>query len=96
MEKKLIIPLGNRNIVAEIYDKNGPEIPPELCVYLQDEDGTIIQDICLVRPHYEINKRTKEFETNNEFVDCLVWGDSDQEDYTDKFVVGIHEESEEL
>ena len=94
MEKKLIIQLGNKRIVAEIYDNNGPEIPPEMCVYLED-DGGIVQDICLVRPHYDINRKTKEFETDNNFVDCLVWGDSDDEDYTNKFVIGIHEWEED-
>lgn len=94
MEKKLIIQLGDKKIVAEIYNNNGPEIPPELCVYLQDKDDTIIQDICLVRPHYDYVENSGEFETNNEFVDCLVWGDSDGEDYTNKFVIGIHEEEE--
>lgn len=95
MGKKLIIQIGNKKIVAEIYDNNGPEIPPELCVFLEDENGVIIQDVCSVRPHYDMNRKTREFETDNEFVDCLVWGNSDEEDYTNKFVVGIHEESEE-
>ena len=91
MKNKLTIQLGNNKIVAEIYNNNGPEIPPELCVFLEDKDGRIIQDICLVRPHYDINSKTREFETNNDLVDCLVWGDSNDEDYTNKFVVGIHE-----
>ena len=95
MKNRLTIQLGNKKIVAEIYDNNGPEIPPEMCVFLEEEDGTIIQDICLVRPHYDVNHKTKEFETNNDFVDCLVWGDSDDEDYTNKFVVGIHEWKED-
>ena len=95
MEKKLIIQLGDKKIVAEIDDMNGPEFAPALCVYIQDEEDYIIQDICLVRPHDEINQQTKEFETNNELVDCLVWGDSDDEDYTNKFVIGIHEKEEE-
>ena len=95
MKNRLTIQFGNKKIVAEIYDNNGTEIPPELCVFLEEEDGTIIQDICLVRPHYDINNKTKEFKTNNDFVDCLVWGDSDDEDYTDKFVVGIHEWEED-
>lgn len=95
MKKKLTIQLGNKKIVAEIYNNNGPEIPPELCVFLEDEDGNIIQDVCLVRPHYDYRQATGEFEINNDFVDCLVWGDSDDEDYTDKFVIGIHEEEED-
>lgn len=95
MKNKLVIQLGDKKIVAEIYNNNGPEIPPELCVYLQDEDDTIIQDICLVRPHYEYKEKSGYFETNNNFVDCLVWGDSDEEDYTDKFTIGIHEWEDE-
>ncbi len=59
MKNKLTIQLGNKKIVAEIYDNNGPDIPPEMCVYIEDE--AIIQDICLVRPHYDINRKTKEF-----------------------------------
>ena len=91
MKNNLVIQLGNKKIVAEIYNNNGPEIPPELCVYLSDEDGSIIQDICLVRPHYAYKEKSGYFETDNNFVDCLVWGDSDEEDYTDKFTIGIHE-----
>lgn len=91
MKNRLTIQLGNNKIVAEIYNNNGPEILPELCVFLEDENGVILQDICLVRPHTKYNDKIGMFETNNNFVDCLVWGDSDDEDYTDNFVVGIHE-----
>lgn len=94
MEKKLIIPFGKHKIVAEVMAMNGPEIPPELCVYLMDDEGCVVQDICLVRPHYDINRKTMEFERDNDFVDCLVWEDSDYEDYTHKHVIGIHEEEE--
>lgn len=91
MEKKLIIQLGNKKIVAEIYN-NDPEIPPELCIYLEDEGGTIIQDICLVRPHCYYNNQSGNFDTDNSLVDCLVWGDSYDEDYTNQFMIGIYEE----
>lgn len=95
MKNKLTIQLGNKKIVAEIYALGGSNIPPELCVYIEDEDGVIIQDICLVRPHYEIDKTTHEFKTDNELIDCLVWGNSAYEDYTEKFIVGIHEWEED-
>ena len=94
MKNKLIIPLGDKKIVAEINDNNLPEIPIELNVYLTDSNGQIIQDICLVRAHYDYSSKG-EFETDNNFVDCLVWGDSDDEDYTNKYVIGVHEEEEE-
>jgi hypothetical protein len=35
-----------------------------------------------------------EFKQDNDFVDCLVWGESGYEDYTDKFVIGVYEEEE--
>lgn len=95
MEKKLVIQLGENQIVAEIDDRNTPEIPPEIVIYLQDKDGNIMQDVCLVRPHYEYNRKMEDFETSNDFVDCLVWGDSWNEDYTDKHVIGVYEGEEE-
>ena len=94
MKRKLEIPFGDYKIVAEIDDSNGPEIPPEMIVYIRDKNNAIVQDICLVRPHYEINKKTMEFETDNDYVDCLVWADSDDEDYTHKHVIAVYEEEE--
>lgn len=91
MKNRLTIQLGNNKIVAEIYDWNAEDLPLELSVFLEDKDGNIIQDICTVRPHVDTNK---EFKPDNDFVDCIVWGDCDDEDYTDKFVIGIHEEEE--
>ena len=99
MENKLEIKFGDKKIVAEVNDWSDGG-PNELTVYLCDKDNCIIQDICLVRPHYEIthydvNGKIYEFETNNEFIDCLVWSNSDEEDYTHKFVIGVYEEDEE-
>ena len=94
MKEKLVIELGDMKIVAQIDDSNVPEIPPELNVYLCDKDDHITQDICMVRPHYSFNKKKFEFETNNDFVDCLVYGDSDNEDYTDDFCIGVYREEE--
>ena len=91
---KLIIKLGENEIVAEVYDMNGPEFPPELCVYIRNKDGVILQDICLARPHHGLNNKTKEFETNNNFIDCLVWGESGYEDYTDKHVIAVYDEED--
>lgn len=94
MEKKLDIIFGDYKIVAEIYDGGTPEIPPEMVVCICDNNNTIVQDVCLVRPHYEINRKTMEFETNNDYVDCLVWADSNDEDYTHKHIIAIHKEEE--
>lgn len=94
MKNKLVIPFGDKKIVAEINDWKD-DMPKELVVYLCDKDDHIIQDICLVRPHYDYIRSKGEFETDNNFVDCLVWGDSDDEDYTNKYVIGVYEEEEE-
>lgn len=94
MENKLIIPFGEYKIVAEIDDSNMPEIPPEMIICIYDKDGRIVQDVCLVRPHYDVNRKTMEFETDNDFVDCLVWADSDDEDYTHEHVIAVYEEEE--
>lgn len=93
MENKLIIPFGGYQIVAEISNVS-PEIPNELWVYIRNKDNRVIQDICLVRAHCDYIRSKGEFETDNDFVDCLVWGDSDNEDYTDKHVIGVNKEDE--
>lgn len=94
MDKKLIIPFGDYEIIAEVSDFS-PEVPNELWVHLENKNNLISQDICLVRPHYDYIGSKGEFETDNDFVDCLVWGDSDNEDYTDKHVIGVYKEEEE-
>ena len=91
MEKKLVIPFGDYQIVAEISNVSS-EIPNELWIHIRDKDNRVVQDICLVRPHYDYIRSKGEFETDNDFVDCLVWGDSDSEDYTEKHVIGVYEE----
>ena len=91
MKRKLEIPLGANKIIAEIYDMDCPEFPPEITVHLEDNNGVVIQDICLVRPHYVIDTETCETEINNNFIQCIVWGEPENEDYTDKHIIGVHE-----
>lgn len=88
MEKKLIIPFGEYEIVAETYGCDDPKLTPELFVYIRDKDNAIIQGICLVRPHYDYKNE------NNDLVDCLVWSDSNCEDYTKKYVIDVYKEEE--
>ena len=93
-KNKLVIPFGDYQIVAEISNVS-PEVPNELWVHLENKNNLISQDVCLVRPHYDYISSKGEFETDNDFVDCLVWGDSDSEDYTDEHVIGVYKEEEE-
>ena len=49
VKNKLEIKLANgHKLVAELCEYGG-EIPPEITVYIQDEEGIALQDIVLVR-----------------------------------------------
>lgn len=85
---KLTMSVGDNQIVAEVY-KVDADLPQELTVYLCDKDGIIIQDLCLVRAHYEYNGEKMEIDTS--LFDCIVWADGHNEDYTNKFVVSKYE-----
>lgn len=95
MENKLVINLGENKIVAEIYPTGLIDVPYELCVYLCNNKNEMFQDICVVRHHYEYNRKDEKWETNTDFVDCLVWSDSDDEDYADKHVIGVYKLEDE-
>ena len=87
MENKIIIALANgKEIVAELcnYDGKHPEIAVCIC-----EKGMTTQDICLVRPHFNDDYDVDE---NSNDIDCLVWNDEYDEDYTHKFVISQYEE----
>ena len=85
MDNKIRINLSEGlELVAELYDHDGQH--PEIIVFLE-KDGIIHQDVCLVRPHENV-----EHVQEADRVDCIVWSDADNEDYTHKFVVGIYEE----
>lgn len=85
MENKIRINLAeNLELVAELYNYDG--VHPEITVYIE-KDSVIYQDICLVRPH-----EGPDCVQENDSIDCLVWGDEDNEDFTDEFHIGIYEE----
>lgn len=87
---KIEIPIGENTIVAEVYQAD-PEIPTELTVYIKSKNGVILQDICLVREHYDVKNG---FKKDNNSVDCLVWGESYNEDFTDDFRINIVKEED--
>ena len=81
MENKLVIKLLNgKEIVAELYNYDGNH--PEIVICIQ-ENGIAMQDICLVRPS-----------ENTEDIECLVWSDEYDEDYSHKFIISQYEEEE--
>ena len=88
MEDKIRINFAeNLELVAELYNPDGEH--PEIIVYLE-KDGVIYQDICLVRPHEGEN-----LVQETDAVDCLVWGDPYNEDFTDEYFISMYEEEEE-
>lgn len=92
MNRKLIIPFGEYQIAAQIDASNVPDIPPELFVWVQDKNGNFIQDICLVRQSMSYNKDTHATDIGDNAVQCLVWGDPNDDDITNDFVIDVREE----
>ena len=85
---KMRINIGAVNLTVEKYESEATI--PELSVYLEDnETGLILQDIALIRQSI---KDISANETYDNTVDCLVWADKDDEDYTHKFVISLTEE----
>ena len=69
-------------------------MPKEIYISLVDNNGVMVQDICMVREHYHYNKNSGDFEIDSSLIDCKVWADSDSEDYTNEFCIGVYEEEE--
>ena len=70
------------DLVAEKYVCNN-EV--EILISIIERDtGLIHQDICLARVS----------DTKKETIELLVWGDDEQEDYTDKFQIKIWKDEE--
>lgn len=91
MKKPIEVTIGNKKIVAYVNDwKDG--MPKEIYISLVDSNDVIVQDICMVREHYHYDKNKDEFEIDDSLIDCKVRADSDSEDYTDEFVIGVYEE----
>jgi len=73
---KLIIDMGEFNLVAEKYEG------AEFIIYFQDKKtGCVTQDIATVRPTLDNG------ELLPNAVECLVWADENSEDYTHKFLI---------
>lgn len=93
MENKIEVTIGDKKIVAFVNDwQDG--MPKEIFISLVDNKGVYIQDICMVREHYHYNKKSEGFEVDSSLIDCKVWADSNSEDYTDEFCIGVYEEEE--
>ena len=77
--KKLKIKLSDgRELIAEVYNYDGKH--EEVCIYIETEIST--QDICLIKEH----------EREQGEIEVFVWGDSEDEDYTECYKVKKREE----
>lgn len=88
MNKRLEIQIGNKKLIAELNDWSD-ECPKELCVYLEDENGCVAQDIGCVREHFAYNEDTYKWIIDTA-IDCLVWGSSDSKDDSTQFSIGVY------
>ena len=73
-----------KSIVVEHLDWHD-EFPNEFAVYICNKDGVVLQDLCLVRQHYE--NSSEDSNKVDDRIDCMVWADCKSEDYTHKFVI---------
>ena len=82
VNNKLSLDIGPAFLVAEIYDAGFDEIT----ICLETKDGGIVQDIALVRKEKD--------EIGRDAIECLVWADSEDDDWTDRFVIDRYIEKE--
>ena len=81
MENKTSIKLADgKEIVVELYNYDGDH--PEIVVFIE-ENGAVVQDICMVRPREDTMD-----------VECIVWSNEYSEDYTHKFIIHQYKEEE--
>ena len=93
MEERIEIPIGENKLAVTISDwEDG--LPKEIFISLFDKNDRCFQDICMVREHYHYSPKNEDFEIDSSLVDCRVWADSDSEDYTHEFTIGVYEEGE--
>lgn len=95
MNKKLIIPFGEYQIVAQVDTSYEPDIPPELRVWVEAKSGNFIQDICLVRQSMSYNITTHATDIHDDAVQCLVWSDPTIDDLTHDFIMDVRQEEYE-
>ena len=81
--QKIKLDLGFANLVAEVYNSDYPV--SEIVVCLKDADGIPVQDIAIIRQTIVDDKK-------QDAVECLVYSDELDEDYTHKFSIYCYKE----
>ena len=84
MMDRISLDIGFAKLTVEIYKGDYPV--SEICICLEDDKN--IQDVAVIRQVLDSDKPQKA-------VECLVYSDKDNEDYTHKFKIERHIEWEE-
>lgn len=73
------IPISaDAELVCELTNYDG--LHPEMSIFIRNpKTGVVSQDVCLVRKKEDIDN----------VVECLVWGDEADEDYTNSFEIKV-------
>jgi len=88
MSKQIIIDLSNGlKLVAE--QNTDPQFKNEIFIGVMKDDGVWYQDLAIVRNAYSYNS-TAEVQWDEENFEVLVFGNENDEDYTECFCVGLY------
>ena len=89
--KRIVINLSNGfRLVAE--QSQDPEFRNEIYVGIETNDGVYYQDLAVIRNAYSINENLRVV-WNPDILEVLVYADKNDEDYTNKYSVGIREDT---
>lgn len=90
-ENRIVIELPNGyKLVAE--QNSDPSYSREIFIGIMDNNGVWHQDLAIIRNSYSING--DEIVWNDKQFDVLVYGDKDDEDFTDDFSVELYVEKD--
>ena len=89
---KIVIPLDNGyKLVAE--QNSDSEFEKEIFVGIENPSGVYWQDLAVIRPEYIFKNNHVVFKSNK--FELLVYGNSDAEDYTEQYSIGLRREDDE-
>ena len=90
---KVVIPLANGyRLVAEQNEDS--EFNQEMFIGIETDKGSYFQDLAVIRPTYKFKDESVVFSSDK--FEVLVFADSQQDDYTNKFTISLYkDESDE-
>ena len=91
MDRIIIKLTDNLNLVAGTYKD---DITDNVYVGIEDADGVYIQDLVTIYPNYRLDEQCGPDKCNGQVI-VNVFGDAEDEDYTDQHLIDIRKEEEE-